>query len=134
MDKKSLIAVIARDNAGYGAWIENCPGVYGEGNTVQEVKKELLEGLDLFIAYNKKENLPEILQGDYEIVYRFDVPSFLQYYSDIFTTSALERLTGVNKRQLQHYASGLHKPLPVQRKKIGRALHDFGKELQEVEL
>jgi len=31
----------------------------------------------------------------------------LNYYKGIFTLSALERLTGINQKQLQHYASGL---------------------------
>jgi len=82
----------------------------------------------------KKEELPEILQGEYEIVYQFDTQSLLQYYSNIFNKAALERITGIHQKQLHHYASGLRKPRQAQREKIGRALHRLGKELMSVEL
>jgi predicted RNase H-like HicB family nuclease len=65
MEERKLIVTIARDENGFGAWIENCPGVYGEGDTVQEAKENLLEGLRLFIKHN--ETLPEILQGTYQL-------------------------------------------------------------------
>ena len=124
--------MIARDDAGYGAWIENCPGVYGEGNTVQEVKKELLEGLDFFIEYNKKENLPEILRGEYDIRYCFDIPSFLEYYSGVFTKAALERITGINQKQIGHYVSGYRNPSKKTIEKIDNALHRFSDDLSRV--
>ena len=134
MDKKNLIVMIARDNAGYGAWIENCPGVYGEGNTVQEVKKELLEGLDLFLEYNKKENLPEILRGEYGIKYCFDIPSFLEYYSGVFTKAALERITGINQKQIGHYMSGYRNPSKKTIARIDNALQQLAGELSQVRL
>jgi hypothetical protein len=34
------------------------------------------------------------------------------YYKRIFTNVALERITGINQKQLQHYATGLKKPGP----------------------
>ena len=40
---------------------------------------------------------------------------------------ALEKLTGINQKQLHHYATGLRKPREAQRKKIETALHkQFG--------
>ncbi len=43
-------------------------------------------------------------------------------------------MTGINQKQLQHYASGLKKPRPTQVKKIETAIHNLGKELISVEL
>ncbi len=39
------------------------------------------------------------------------------------------RITGINERQLWHYASGLRKPRPTQRKRIEDGLHRLGAEL-----
>jgi hypothetical protein len=52
----------------------------------------------------------------------------------IFTNAALEKLTGINQKQLQHYSTGHRNPRIEQRNKIEKALHDLGKELLSVEL
>ena len=74
------------------------------------------------------------MKGKYKLVFRFDTESLLNYYKGVFSNSALERITGINQRQLQHYASGLKKPRTVQLKKIENALHKLGGELLAVEL
>jgi transcriptional regulator with XRE-family HTH domain len=58
----------------------------------------------------------------------------LQHYNGIFTQAALERLTGINQRQLQRYACGANKPRENQAIKITKALHNLGKELLAIEL
>ena len=47
---------------------------------------------------------------------------------------ALERLTGINQKQLHHYLAGYRKPREPQRKKIENALHNLGRELLAVRL
>ena len=110
------------------------PGIYGHGDTVDEAKQSALEGLSLLKKYNHEKNIPIILKGNYEIVFKFDAESFLNFYKKIFTNAALERMTGINQKQFQHYASGLKKPRLAQVKKIETAMHILGKELIAVEL
>ena len=55
-------------------------------------------------------------------------------YEGIFTKSGLERLTGINQKQLWHYANGVSKPRPAQRRKIEDALHRLGSELVSLSL
>ena len=110
------------------------PGIYGHGNTVDEAKQSALTGLELLKKYNQDKNIPAILKKDYEIVFKFDTESFLNFYKKIFTNAALERMTGINQKQFQHYASGLKKPRLAQVKKIETAIHSLGKELMSVEL
>ena len=131
---EKLIIEIGKSKDHYGAYSVNCPGVYGAGETVDEAKENVLEGLRLLVETRKFDELPEILKGEYEIVYKFDTQSFLKYFEGIFSKSALEKLTGINQKQLHHYASGLRKPRMVQRKRIEYALHSLGKELMSVEL
>jgi predicted RNase H-like HicB family nuclease len=127
---EKLFVRIVRGNENYGAWIDNLPGVYGQGDTVEEAKKSLNEGLSLYVKYNTE--LPDVIQGDYQIEYYMDIPSFLNYYSSIFSKSALERLTGINQKQLFHYASGLRKPSKGTVKKLDDAIHRFVSELSQV--
>ena len=131
---EKLIIEIGKSEDHYGAYAVNCPGVYGAGNTVEEAKENVLDGLRLFVESRKKEELPEILKSEYDVFYKYDTQSFLKYFEDIFSKPALEKLTGINQKQIHHYASGLKKPRLVQRKKIEHALHSLGKELLSVEL
>ncbi|MCQ2606152.1 MAG: DNA-binding protein [Bacteroidales bacterium] len=101
-------------------------GVIGEGKTISEAID------DFYAVYEAlKQGFKE--EGrtfeEVEFIYVKDVQSFLEYYSDIFSKSALERMTGINQKQLHHYATGLHKPRQAQIKKIEDALHNLGKEL-----
>ncbi len=126
--------ILERSADHYSAYADNVEGVYGAGNTPQEAKKSIEDAIRLLKQHNSADRIPDILKGEYEIVYKFDVESLLNYYRGIFTNSAFERLTGINQRQFQHYSSGLKKPRPAQKKKIEQALHQLGKELLDIEL
>jgi len=131
---KQIKIIIERSDDSYTSYAENVTGIYGHGNTVEEAKQSALAGINLLKKYNKDENIPKILKGDYEIIFKFDVESFLNFYKKNFTNAALERMTGINQKQFQHYASGLKKPRLAQIKKIESAMHSLGKELISVEL
>ncbi|MFW1443084.1 hypothetical protein ACEV7Z_24150, partial [Vibrio parahaemolyticus] len=63
-----------------------------------------------------------------------DTQSLLAYYNGIFTKAGLERITGINQKQIQHYSTGHRKPRPAQVKKIKNALHELGEELLAIDL
>lgn len=131
---KTIRIIIERSADYYDAYAENCEGVYGAGETPEEAKKNVLEGLELLKQSRPENQWPTILRGEYDIVFKFDIRSLLNYYNTYFSNVALEKLTGINQKQLFHYASGLKKPRDAQRKKIESALHKLGNELLSVEL
>lgn len=126
--------VIERSKDMYSAYAENVEGIYGGGSTVEEAKQSVTDAIKLYKEYNKPENIPPILKNEYEVIYRFDAQSLLSYYKGIFTNAALERITGINQRQLQHYANGLKKPRKTQIKKIESGLHQLASELLTIQL
>ena len=133
---RTLHAVIERAEHNYSAYVEEVDGVGGVGSTLDEVKKSLEEGLKVLkddcLEFGYQ--VPEALVDDYQLVFRMDTRSFLQMYCKIFTKSALEHLTGINQKQLWHYANGVTKPRPAQVQKIEKALHKLGEELISLEL
>ena len=131
---KQLKIIIERSKDQFSAYAENAEGIYGGGDTVEEAKQSIEDAIRLLKKYNKADQIPRVLKGEYEIIYKFDVESLLSYYKKVFTNSALERITGINQKQIQHYSTGLKKPRPVQVKKIETALHKLGAELLSVEL
>jgi predicted RNase H-like HicB family nuclease len=134
--KKAFVTVGMTEN-NYSASVIIADGiVVATGKTFEELKKEMKDAVAFHIECMREDNdpVPEDFNGDYELVYRFDAESLLTHYNGIFTNAALERLTGINQRQLQRYASGKNKPLDRQSKKITSALHRLGTELLAVEL
>ena len=75
---------------------------------------------------------PEVLDEDFVIDYKFDIRSLLCFYQSIFSFAALQYITGINQRQLWHYAAGYSKPRKAQADKIVDGLHKLGKELLQV--
>jgi len=125
---KQVKIIIERSKDAYWAYAEKLEGVSGVGDTVQEAKQSALKGIEI------QKQLGNIPDKDYQVVFKFDTQSLLNYYNKIFTNAALERMTGINQKQIQHYATGLKKPRPTQTKKIETALHRLGSELMAVEL
>jgi predicted RNase H-like HicB family nuclease len=133
--EKIIVTIELADN-NYAAYIEKLPGCVSTGATFDELKENINEAIEFHLAGMREDGdeIPVEFSGKYELAFHFDIESLLNHYKGIFTNSALERITGINQRQLQHYASGLSKPRAEQTKKIQEALHRLGKELLVVEL
>ena len=131
---KQIKIVIERSADLFSSYAENVEGIYGGGDTVQEAKQSVIDAITLLKNNNSPENIPSVLKEDYALTYKFDVQSFLDYYKGVFTPAALERIAGINQKQIQHYSTGHRKPRPAQRRKIEAALHKLGQELISVEL
>ena len=114
-------------------YAENEKAIVGGGDTVQKCKQDILDCIATLKDLDSN-NRPSFLEKEYELIYKFDTASLLNYYKGIFTNSALERITGINQKQIQHYASGHRNPRLAQRIKIETALHNLGKELLALEL
>lgn len=132
----TLKATIESLSTNYSAYIEKLDGVVATGSTFAEVKDHLNEAIHVFIETCKETGceLPKELQGDYRIEFKMDVKSLLSLYTGIFTKSGLERLTGINQKQLWHYANGNSVPRRAQVLKIENALHNLGTELLSLHL
>lgn len=126
---KTVKIIIEKTPDMFSAYAENVEGIYGGGDTAEEAKQSILNAISLTKEYNDPENIPGILKGSYNVEYAFDTQSLLNYYNGIFSFSALERITNINQKQLQHYSSGLKKPRQQQKQKIEEGLHKLAAEL-----
>ena len=130
---KALAVIERGKNGKYGIYIEtdNLPfGVIGDGNTVAEAVDDFNNSLEEMRNYYKDvgKDFPENL----EFEFKYDAASFLQQYAYAFTLAGLERITGVNQRQLSHYINGARNPSNRTIRKIENKLHTFGKEIATV--
>ena len=131
---KQIHVVLELGKDGYGIWFEELENVFGFGETVEAAKKDAKAALEGYIvALNRcNQPVPEILKGEYELVFEFDTKALLKHIDGIVTKKAISEASGINKSQLTHYSSGLKKPRKEQREKIINGLHKLGRELLSV--
>lgn len=118
----------------YGAYSSECEGVWGAGTSVPAVKEDVYRSIQLIKENLPFEEWPETLKGEYIIEWHYDVQALLNHFQGTFSHAALERLTGINQKQLWNYANGASRPREKARKKIETALHALGRELMGVNL
>ena len=116
-------------------YIEGAP-VITVGNDVKEIEKNMKEAVELYLDSCNEMNIApvEILQGEFTLKFKIDAATFINYYSSIFTKAALSRITGINERQLWHYAAGVHKPRKQQLEKIQKGINALTEELSAINL
>lgn len=133
---KTLTVIIERTENNYSAYLQEVDGIVATGKSVDEIKAGIIETINVLIEDCKEFGgaIPAELEDEYSLVFKMDVKSLLEFYSGIFTKAGLERITGINQKQLWHYASGVRNPRPEQSLKLETALHKLGEELLAINL
>ena len=133
---KSLKVIIESTENNYSAYVEGLDGVVATGSTLNEIKENMREAIADYkeTCSDMGCEIPEQVKGRYDFEFTMDVKSLLSFYTGIFTKAGLERLTGINQKQLWHYANGKSTPRPAQVAKIESAMHRLGNELLAITL
>ena len=108
-------------------------GIYAAGESIEAVKKDVEHAISILKKYPANQQ-PAPLRGEYEIEWKFDVQSFLEYYKDYLSLAGLEKITGINQKQLSNYLNERSKPRRKQVERISQGLHKFAAELLAVTL
>jgi hypothetical protein len=108
----------------------------GMGNTAETAKLDMRQQMEFFRKTAIEDNFsyPDFLDENFEIVYKFDTESLLEYYSGILSLSGLEKITGIHQKQLWNYLHRKSKPRRAQVEKIEKGLHALGSELIAISL
>lgn len=130
---KTLNVIIEHAGTNLSAYIEDVP-VITTGDTISEIRKNIAEAINVYLESCSDLNVKpvKVLEGEYELKFILDAPTFINYYSNIFTKSALSRITGINERQLWHYAAGKHRPRSKQLEKFQKGISKLTEELQAI--
>ncbi len=128
---RTVEVIVEHAGTNLSAYIEGVP-VITVGDSLQEIEHNIKEAIALYLDDNPQPCA--VLQGEYELQYKLDAATFINYYSGIFTKSALSRISGINERQLWHYAAGKHKPRKNQLEKIQRGILSLTRELSSISL
>ena len=133
MNKVNVIVEYSDKNL--SAYIEDAP-IITTGKDLKEIKENMNEAIELYLESCKEMKIVPVptLQGEIQLDYKIDAATFINYQSGIFTKAALSRITGINERQLWHYAAGIHKPRKQQLEKIQSGINALTKELTSISL
>lgn len=128
--------IIEHAGNNFSAYVLDVDGIAVTGDSVDEIKASMLDAIEDYIEVCKEFNLeiPKQFEEEYELTFELDVCSLLKIYEGIFSKAGLEKLTGINQKQLWHYANGKSKPRQAQRLKIEKGLHRLGNELISIHL
>ena len=132
---KTVEVIVEHAGNNLSAYIDGAP-VIVVGNDVKEIEKNMKEAVELYLESCKEMNIipAEALRGEFALKFKIDAATFINYYSNIFTKAALSRITGINERQLWHYAAGVHKPRKQQLEKIQKGINSLTEELAAINL
>lgn len=131
---EKIIMIIEKSKDHFGAYSENCEGIYAAGDSIEAVKTDTVEAIRLLKETKPKEQWPCLLKDNYTIEWKIDVPSFLEYYSRYMSLSGMERMTGINQKQLSNYLNHRAKPRKNQIERIRNGIHRFAEELLSITL
>lgn len=103
--------------------------VTGTGDTATEAIECFNAGYEDFKRIYKEEGKPF---QEVEFVLKYDVLSYLSYYSLIFSLPGLSKITGKKQDVLSQYLAGERKLTKPAIRNIQNALHKFAKDLLQV--
>ena len=131
-----LRVIIERAENNYSAYIDGIDGITATGSTIDEIKRNIITAIDAFVEECSELGceLPEEFKDDYELSFKMDIKSFLDFYEGVFSKAGLERIAGINQKQLWHYASSNRVPRQEQNLRLETALHKLGEELLSISL
>jgi hypothetical protein len=116
--------IVEKTKTGYSAYAVKY-SVFTAGKNFEELKKNILDALNLHFYRQQKKISPE------DIKITLDLPQFFAYYK-VINAKALSERIGMNQSLLAQYIKGIKKPSESQTKRILKGVHEIGKELSNI--
>jgi predicted RNase H-like HicB family nuclease len=119
-----IVMIVEKTKTGYSAYAENYP-VYTVGKTLEELKSQIIDALNLYFDNTKKPIEEKYLK------ITLDLPQFFEFYK-VINAKALSERIGMNQSLLAQYIKGHKKPSINQTKRILKGIQQIGNELATV--
>ena len=135
MEKIKVLVGWSGDNYDAVASGENIDGcVIVTNKSLEKLKAEFIDTLKFHVEgiLAGGDPVPPALCGEYELVFELTIQALLRSVEDKITLAAIHKATGINAKQLSHYATGEKNPRPIQREKIVNGIHRIASELASV--
>lgn len=117
--------IVEKTKSGYSAYTQKYP-VFTTGQTLVELKNNLIEALNLFFEDKGK------VVSEEELKITLDLQQFFEFYK-VINVKALSERIGMNQSLLAQYISGNKKPSSKQTQRILKGVQQVGKELAAIQ-
>ena len=132
---KQIEAIIERATDGTYAVYCKDEIFSGMGENIEAAQADLQRQMAFYkeTAIQEGFKYPEFLDGEYTISYTIDMRSLIAYYvgAGIFTLASLQKVTGINQKQLWAYLNGT-KPRKAQQDRIAAGLRSLNQDLSTI--
>ena len=130
-EKRVLTVVIEKTSTGLSAYAKDFSGVATVGDTLAELKENIIEALGYQVEY-LQETDPSIKFEDFEINYVLDLEQFFDYFSVINKTAFAEKYAKVNPSLFRQYTKGLTPLSGEKLTQISKGLHKLAEEINDL--
>ena len=120
---------------GWWAEISSLPGCYSFGESLDELKKNIKEAIDLHIEglLDTDESVnDEIISGEFELELKINIQDLFEYYP--LTVKGISERAGMNRSLLNQYVKGEKSMSEKQALRIIGTIHQLGNELIQLQL
>jgi len=105
----------------------------GFGNSVSKAKEDFLASIEEALQEQVQENRPVPARDELTIEYRYDIPSFFNFF-DFINVSKFAEYAGINESKMRAYKSGVAFPGEKTSAKIFNAVRKIAMDLNAVSL
>ena len=131
---KTLKVIICKAGKGISAHLPELDGYVIARRTVDELKKDLPEGIQFHINGLYEEEKQDWMSGEYDFEFVYDdIPSFVESFNGIINQSNLARISGINESLMRQYVSGIKRATPRTLSRVQTGLHRYSETLRKVE-
>ncbi len=132
MQQKEIKVLVSWSGENYNGGIGDSEigAILVAATTLDEFKSEFEESFKFHIEGMKQNRLkiPDyILKDEYKIVYNLEATALLKEAEKFTTLAAISRASGINQKQLSHYATGIKQPRAASRERIIKGIHAIGR-------
>jgi hypothetical protein len=118
--------IVEKTKTGFSAYTEK-QNIFSVGGSIQELKYNMLEAVNLFYSEEGKE------AGEKDLYFELDLPQFFEFYK-VLNAKAISERIGMHQSLLAQYISGIKKPSSSQLSRIQNGIREIGQELCNVSL
>lgn len=125
---KEYTLIIEQNTDGFWGQIVEYPNVFTSGETLDELKHNSREAMDLYLTSIGETTEEEV---DFKIV--VDLQEFFKM-NDYINVSKLAKRTGMNTSLLRQYSRGIKFPSMEQVARIEKSIQEIGRDLSNIHL
>ncbi len=118
--------IVEKTKTGFSAYAEK-QNIFSVGGSIQELKYNMLEAINLFYSEDGKE------VAEKDLYFELDLPQFFEFYK-VLNAKAISERIGMHQSLLAQYISGIKKPSSSQLSRIQNGIREIGQELCNVSL